>query len=335
MNTLTEESDNFGGRGRARRSAKRAAKKVAKSKGLKGKAKRQFARDAKQEVKAKQLIKKASTKHGKKATRIVTRAKKIQALDGRTRVGQSALTVAIAPLLPFKSAMSKALRGKGINTTYMSFPMLVNSFYNNVVSKRNNHASQYDAISPNFLEDHLANNYTADEVNNLEDSNNLVTPIAAIVTAIINFFKKVIKKKKEKKPLKKVEKQIANDGEKAVKKLKQKKADQKPITRGDVKKKSKGHFFKKLFKGSPKSQLTIETKPKPKKEHDGSFISGLADLGSDIGQAVMGQDSPPQEVQIDQNGQPVQAGFGGGGNNIKYIVIGILGLVIAYAMFKK
>ena len=116
-----DNTNDFGGRGRARRTAKRTARK---STSLKGKDKRRYIRKAGQTVKAQQVLKKAQTKSGKRKEHLIKKASKIQSLQGRSRIAQSAMTVALAPLLPFKKAMEKALRSKGSYTGAMTFPML-------------------------------------------------------------------------------------------------------------------------------------------------------------------------------------------------------------------
>ena len=120
------------------------------------------------------------------------------------KVGQAA---ALAPLLPLKGVMKKALKKKGVNPP-SKLPDLAEAFYNNIVKK-----SHYDtAYFGRSLE---RDGYNDDHI------------VGSIVEGIISFIKTLKKKKEEKKKglpvqFSPVEKEIIEGSEKVLNKIEEK-----------------------------------------------------------------------------------------------------------------
>ena len=154
--------------------------------------------------------------------------------------------VLLGPLLPFKLAMIAALKKKGAYSKGMSFKNIVNKFFNEYVSKKNNKKSNFDELDENYLEEHYLFRTDADS---FDWSSDTIEPvmIGTLVTAIVKFFKDKKKKKDVAKatgvPVAKAltptEQIMANATEQVEKDLEQKAKDEKPIEQG---------FFKKNLK---------------------------------------------------------------------------------------
>jgi len=106
--------------------------------------------------------------------------------------------VALAPLLPFKGAMKKALKKKGVEPP-KELPELASKFYQLVIQKKSNFEYNYD------LEDDIKH---ADPV---------ITPM--IITAIVGFIKQILGAKLEGKKLTPEEEEIAGQVEADAKSL--------------------------------------------------------------------------------------------------------------------
>lgn len=157
---------------------------------------------------------------------------------------KTAGAVLVAPLIPFKGSMKRQLKDKGISTTGMRFPAIVEAFYNAVVKKSEaNKDSKYEACPEGTFKDNWAFNYELEEGERIPDS--LAGDIVgSIVNAVIAHFKR---KKAEKEAIKnaglKPETEMtandidaANTTEQVVKDLEEKQVDDKNVKAGQMKK---------------------------------------------------------------------------------------------------
>lgn len=290
------------GRGKARRKAKRAAKRSGKKLGYKGSKLRRYFRDARQDVKAAQLAKKAARKGGKRGQRILKRSVRIGARGGRTGFGIAIRSAALAPLLPFKKAMKKALKRKGKYTPGMSFPSVVNTFYNTYVSKRNNAVGNLENLADNFLEDHESGMYKMGELDQ-ESQDNLVGTISKIVKAIIDLFKRKKRDKDEGKKQSQSDRELAEATEEVTEQLQEEAEGNEPVTR-------------KQFRDT----------------RFGGLLSGLGEVfssGSELSRELKSRSSGSVGAY------PTDQTDSGQGRMFKQILIlGVIGL-IAYLIFKK
>lgn len=108
------------------------------------------------------------------------------------KVKKVAGNVLLAPLLPFKGAMKKALKKKGISPPN-DLPALASKFYQVVIQKKSNFEYCYE----------------------LEDDLNHVDPVVTpmIITAIVGFIKQILGAKLEGKKLTAEEQEIAEQVE--------------------------------------------------------------------------------------------------------------------------
>jgi hypothetical protein len=97
------------------------------------------------------LQKKGKTAGGAKILKIEKRREKIKAIPKKVVGGMKEIAgdVLLAPLLPFKGAMKKELKHKGIDPSGLSFKEIVLNFYNQVISKKNNKNSSYEEVNAN------------------------------------------------------------------------------------------------------------------------------------------------------------------------------------------
>jgi len=93
----------------------------------------------------------------------------------------------LLPLQPFKPAMKKNLEGKGISTKGMSFPAILEKFFNENISKKANKSSSFEEIESGYI----SNNYLMrTPESRLNESDNLAADaIVIIVKETIKFFK--------------------------------------------------------------------------------------------------------------------------------------------------
>lgn len=202
-------SDNLFGRGRAKRKIRSQMRKAGVSK----KKSRKFAR--------KQT--KGMVKSGLKRT---------------------AGAILVAPLLPFKGSMKRQLKDRGVSTSGMRFPAIVEKFYNEVVKKSEaNKDSKFEHCPEGAFKDNWVFSYEMDEWEVLPDS--VVGDIVgSIVKAVIGHFKR---KKAEKEAIKNAglnpssemtqpDLDAANTTEKVVKDLEEKQLDDKNVKAGQMKK---------------------------------------------------------------------------------------------------
>lgn len=169
-----------------------------------------------------------------------------KATKGRVRAGlkRTAGAILVAPLLPFKGSMKRQLKDKGISTSGMRFPAIVEKFYNEVVKKsESNKDSKYEACPEGKFKDNWVFSYEMNEWETLPDS--VVGDIVgSIVKAVISHFKK---KKAEKQAIKNAglnpstemtatDLDAANTTEQVVKTLEEKQLDDKNLKAGQMKK---------------------------------------------------------------------------------------------------
>lgn len=138
-------------------------------------------------------------------------------------VKKSAGAVVTAPLLPFKKGMVTILNKRGISTKGMSFPKIIEKFYNEIISKKNNKYSEFEPLEENRISDSYLFKYSYEEIEK-DDIEPVI--IGTVVTAIVNYFKEAKKKKlnakNPKKELTTEEIIAAQTAEEAKKKLEEK-----------------------------------------------------------------------------------------------------------------
>ncbi len=318
------DNDNFfGKRAKARRAARRAARKAGKSR----KEARGLGRLAKRKVKSAQLRKRGKIK---RADRVIARG----TTSGLKIVLQNA---ALAPLLPFRKVMSKVLSKRGLFTKGMSFPNVVNAFFNNIVSKKNNPSSKFDEVSDNYISSHNSANMYLEDVETKEDYDNFVGAIGNIVSAIINFFKK---KKDERKAKKSQSSEDAMIGEEALvveEQLIVEAENSKPITREDIKNAagSEKRALRKMFRVQKKSDRSIDGAglfgggvSRPQQPRQAGFLSGLTNILGGV------QNQRLQQQQF-QNQRFNRMG-GMGGNPMLPKIIGVVAIaILAFVIFRQ
>jgi len=183
----------------------------------------------------------------RKAKRKVRRKKIVQKTVG---------AAALAPLLPFKRAMKKALEKKGVNTSKMKFRSIVSKFFNEFVSKKGNKKSSYDAIDEVDFDNDVTFTMPVEDLDysELPDHSNFAdhlaittATISAVVAGIINLFKKAKERRQAAKetgmsdtelkkliPLQDI--QFGKDAEEVQAVLEEKEAENTPVTKMKMKK---------------------------------------------------------------------------------------------------
>ncbi len=202
---------------------KRAAKKAAKRAGISGKEARRIGRAAGQQYRAEQLIKKGKTK---KAARVLSR-------EGQTAVGRGLRTVAAwTVLLPFRAGMKKALQRKGIAPPD-KMRDLAPLFYKEVVKKDSYEVGSYDSVIDYFQVPGQQRRVSVypDIYDNEFDNVAPAIPIAAIIKAIIDYFKGKKKDKEDGKTLSPVGEIVASAAMNVTTAL-QEKQEQQAIAKG-------------------------------------------------------------------------------------------------------
>jgi len=110
---------------------------------------------------------------------------------GVKKIAKKAASVPFAPLLPFKLAMKKILKAKGVDTRGDSINEIVQKFYNVIIQKKGNYeVYAYEHIAP--------------------------AAIGAIIQAVISFFKGLKKKKESGAPMSKAEEKALDYAEAAT-----------------------------------------------------------------------------------------------------------------------
>jgi hypothetical protein len=135
------------------------------------------------------LSKKEARKKAKKETKGVVRAglKKTARKMGKRIVGATVL----APVLPFKIIMKKMLGKKGVSTKRMSFPEVIEKFYNTYIAKgkgKDTQHSSYEPIPEGDFSENWVFSYELAPGEEIPDS--VIADLAAgVVKAVITFFK--------------------------------------------------------------------------------------------------------------------------------------------------
>jgi hypothetical protein len=190
------------------------------------------------------LQKKGKSAGGAKILKIEKRREKIKAIPKKVVGGMKEIAgdVLLAPLLPFKGAMKKELKHKGIDPSGLSFKEIVLNFYNQVISKKNNKNSSYEEVNANEFINNASFSMSFEEVEQDNQAGVAVTAISTIVQAVINLFKQAKERRKAakeaglseaeyKKQSTEEEVRLGEEGEKVQKEL-----EEKAILDGNVKK---------------------------------------------------------------------------------------------------
>jgi hypothetical protein len=216
LETVAETTDNLFKRRqkkRIKRIKRRTARRV-KRKTRKAKRKTRRATKLAKRGKTKRAarVKKRAARATKKAVKKQKRgAKRVKRVETKGTLGQRLM---LAPLNPLKPIMVKALKTKGLKFTNKS-PLLqvVNEFYNKIVRGKDKTLEEVDLLS--FYDDHVIGDIAG-----------------SVVTAVIDFIKKLKKNKAEGKPLTKTEEKIVKGTEVVETKIKEKAEDEAAATVG-------------------------------------------------------------------------------------------------------
>lgn len=142
----------------------------------------------------------------------------------------------LAPLFPFKKAIDKGLKKKGVDPKGMKFPAKVEKFYNLYVSKKAKKTSNYEPIEMGTIENDPAFRMSLEE---FEQTDNAIgTAVVTVVSSIIDIFKAAKKKKSEKgeKAISSDEKFLAEETENVQSELAEKENEEKPVEQKSMKK---------------------------------------------------------------------------------------------------
>jgi hypothetical protein len=146
----------------------------------------------------------------------------------------------LLPLQPFKPAMKKDLESKGYSTKGLSFPTIIEKFFNENISKKKQKASSFEEIPEGYLNDNYLMRTPLGQEN--ETDSLAADAIVLIVQETIKFFKN----KKDKKAAAKnagenpadtmtnSELEAAAAAEKVTKDLEKKATDEKSVTTGKM-----------------------------------------------------------------------------------------------------
>lgn len=159
----------------------------------------------------------------------------------REKVKEKAGAVLLQPLKLFRPAMRKNLDAKGIQTKSMSFGTLVETFFNENISKKKNQSSTFEPVARGFITDSYCMKQDYDDPN-LDHF--AAGTISMVVDAVVQFFKK---KRDEKKTLEergvdpatvmsKEDLEMAKETEVVVKQLEDKEKKDIEVKRGDMSK---------------------------------------------------------------------------------------------------
>lgn len=111
-------------------------------------------------------------------------------------IKKAAGAVMLAPLLPFKGAMKKELKHKGIDPSGLTFKEIVINFYNECISKKGNKNSSYEEVNATDFINNATFSMSFEEIENDNQAGVAATAIGTIVTAIINLFKQAKERRK-------------------------------------------------------------------------------------------------------------------------------------------
>jgi len=110
---------------------------------------------------------------------------------GVKKIVKKAASIPFAPLLPFKLAMKKILKSKGVDTSGDTINEIVQKFYHVVIQKKGNfEVHSYEHLSPSV--------------------------VSTIIKAVINFFKSLKARKESGAPLSRAEEKALDYAEKAT-----------------------------------------------------------------------------------------------------------------------
>jgi len=195
------------------------------------------------------LQKKGSAAGGAKILKIEKRREKVKAIPKKVvgAIKEVAGDVLLAPLLPFKGAMKKELKHKGIDPSGLTFKEIVLNFYNQVISKKNNKNSSYEEVNASDFINNTTFSMSFEEVDSDNQAGVAASMISTIVQAIINLFKKAKERRAEakkagmseeeyKKQTSEEEVRLGEEGEKVQKELETKAALDGEVKKIDVKK---------------------------------------------------------------------------------------------------
>ena len=225
---------------KTKRTAKKKRTQVLKVKKIKVMSRRKTrrlkrkTRRAKRKTGRKRIVVNGIKLKTKRATRLKKKGRLKKVVKRRTKIKRTVVTAIIAPLLPLRRPMTKALERKGIKTSKMKFVDIVTKFYNEFVSKKNKATSTYEPIADNFLSDHYLNDIDSDDYN--EKSDHLAgVGVGEIVTAVVSFFKKLKDKKAKGEKLMSSEEEIADETKKVEDDLKAKEDNELPVKQKQMK----------------------------------------------------------------------------------------------------
>ncbi len=178
--------------------------------------------------------------------------RKTRRIKRRKMIKRTVGAALLAPLLPFKRPMKRALAKKGVSTKKMKFRTVVSKFYNEFVSKKGNKKSSYDPIDETDFYNDVSFVTPSGELdlNSEENRDHLAlttATIATVVKGVINLFKKAkeIRKKakdsglsyKEAKELiPEQDLEFGKDASQVEAKLVAKSKEDKPVTKAQTKK---------------------------------------------------------------------------------------------------
>ena len=194
------------------------------------------------------ILRKKGTKAGGAKIYKVQKRKARRKAAVKKVVGKTVGAVALAPLLPFKPAMTKALNKKGVSTKKMPFKNVVGKFYNEFVSKKGNKKSSYDPIDEVDFSNDRSFVLPVNEVEMDSDSLAITTAtISTVVAGIINLFKKAkekrqaakasgLSKSETKEIITPVDLEFGLEAEKVEKQLTEKAKESTPVTQTKMKK---------------------------------------------------------------------------------------------------
>lgn len=187
----------------------------------------------------------AAGRSKKSARKIARKKTKHIAVAARKKLGKRIVgATVLAPMLPFKPIMKKMLSKKGVSTRRMSFPEVIEQFYNKFVAKgKGNAHSSYEPIPEGDFVNNWVFSYELGPNEPMPD--NVIADLAAgVVKAVITFFKSRKDKKRAieaaggdpSKEMTSADKMAADVTEKVEADLDEKLVDDKNVKAGAMKK---------------------------------------------------------------------------------------------------
>lgn len=156
-------------------------------------------------------------------------------------IGKVAGATILLPLQPFKPAIKKDLDSKGYATKGMSFPYLIEAFFNENISKKKDKTSSFEPLERGYIADSYLMQLPSEHFN--ENDSLAADALKIIVQETVKFFKG----RKDKKAAAKAEGndpkrvmsesdlRLANEAEKVQKDLEDKAAAEKAVSTGSMK----------------------------------------------------------------------------------------------------